>query len=177
MAGYMGFVDVRSFIRKGNSSLWGEARYKNGKKTGRRWNETSDYLLLYPYVMGDTVGGDLKSEQYYFSGGYAYRKGSYTIGAEGSYGADIEYRNADPRPKNLTGDLYFTIGMSWKTGNHYALGYSLLPASINRPTICSFITNWESPIFITSPDWVPIIIVFVGQKGSRFIKDVLLAEV
>lgn len=33
--------------------------------------------------MGDTVGGDLKSEQYYFSGGYAYRKGSYTIGAEG----------------------------------------------------------------------------------------------
>lgn len=96
---YMGFVDVRSFIRKGNSSLWGEARYKNGKKTGRRWNETSDYLLLYPYVMGDTVGGDLKSEQYYFSGGYAYRKGSYTIGAEGSYGADIEYRNADPRPK------------------------------------------------------------------------------
>ena len=35
---YMGFVDVRSFIRKGNSRLWGEARYKNGKKKGRRWN-------------------------------------------------------------------------------------------------------------------------------------------
>ena len=60
---YMGFVDVRSFIRKGNSSLWGEARYKNGKKTGRRWNETSDYLLLYPYVMGDTNPSNIISPE------------------------------------------------------------------------------------------------------------------
>lgn len=167
---YMGFVDVRSFIRKGNSSLWGEARYKNGKKTGRRWNETSDYLLLYPYVMGDTVGGDLKSEQYYFSGGYAYRKGSYTIGAEGSYGADIEYRNADPRPKNLTGDLYFTIGMSWKTGNHYALGYSLHARKYKQTNDLQFYNELGVPNIYHFTGLGTDYYRFRGAKGKSFYK-------
>ena len=85
----MGLVDVNSFIRKGQSSLWGEARYVNGKKLGRNWNETSDYTLLYPYVMGDTVGGNLKSEQYYFAGGYARQTGRFTFGVYASYCANI----------------------------------------------------------------------------------------
>lgn len=135
---YMGFVDVRSFIRKGNSSLWGEARYKNGKKTGRRWNETSDYLLLYPYVMGDTVGGDLKSEQYYFSGGYALSQRKLYHRCGGVLWCRYRVSECGSPSQNLTGDLYFTIGMSWKTGNHYAWDILCMPASINRPTICVY---------------------------------------
>ncbi len=167
---YMGGVDVRSFIRKGSSSLWGEARYKNGKKTGRCWNETSDYLLLYPYVMGDTVGGDLKSEQYYFSGGYAYRKGGYTIGAEGSYGANIEYRNADPRPKNLTGDLFFTVGMSWKTGNRYALGYSLHARKYKQTNDLQFYNELGVPNIYHFTGLGTDYYRFRGAKGQTFYK-------
>lgn len=167
---YMGFVDVHSFIRKGKSSLWGKARYKNGKKTGRCWNETSDYLLLYPYVMGDTVGGDLKSEQYYFSGGYAYRKRKYTIGVEASYEANIEYRNADPRPKNLTGDLHFTLGMSWKTGNRYSLGYSLRARKYKQTNDLQFYNELGVPNIYHFTGLGTDYYRFRGAKGSSFYK-------
>lgn len=167
---YMGIVDVRSFIRKGKSSLWGEARYRNGKKTGRCWNETSDYLLLYPYVMGDTVGGDLKSEHYYFSGGYAYRKRCYTIGVEASYEANIEYRNADPRPKNLTGDLHFTLGMSWQTGNRYTLGYSLRARKYKQTNDLQFYNELGVPNIYHFTGLGTDYYRFRGAKGSSFYK-------
>ncbi|MFR0835461.1 MAG: DUF6850 family outer membrane beta-barrel protein [Barnesiella sp.] len=47
---------------------------------------------------GDTIGGDLQTEQYRFSGGYSGKE-DYSHGATGAYRAKIEYRDRDPRPK------------------------------------------------------------------------------
>ena len=49
--GTKGTVEANSFIRKGNNSLWGKAAYSNGKKTGFLWNETSDYALVFDFLM------------------------------------------------------------------------------------------------------------------------------
>lgn len=32
------------------------------------WNENADYDVIYPYVAADSVGGDMKFENYAFSG-------------------------------------------------------------------------------------------------------------
>lgn len=52
--GYLkGAADVSSWIKLSDRTrLWGNARYTTGKETGVVWNETADFELLYPYVMG-----------------------------------------------------------------------------------------------------------------------------
>ena len=44
----------------------GGVSYQRGVKKNVLWNTTSDFELLYPYVMADTVGGNLQTEQYSF---------------------------------------------------------------------------------------------------------------
>lgn len=166
----MGVVDVNSFIRKGQSSLWGEARYMNGKKMGRNWNETSDYALLYPYVMGDTIGGDLKSEQYYFAGGYARQTGRFTFGAKASYCANIEYRNADPRPKNLTGDLNVTIGGAMKLGTAYTAGISLHARKYKQTNELAFYNELGVPNIYHLTGLGTDYYRFRGSRGNTFYK-------
>ncbi len=121
-----GSVYVTSFIVEGANRLWGNVHYTNGVKQDVYFNETSDYELLYPYVMGDTLGGDLSYEEYYFSGGYGYRTSRYTIGVEGAYRASLSYRDVDPRPKNLVGDLSFSLGASYLLNSNYTVGLALL---------------------------------------------------
>ena len=93
-----GQVDALAFVRKKQFSLWGGAGYENGRKRDVCFNETSDYERLYPYVMGDSVGGDLASQTYCFHGGFAYTFGRVLLGAEAAFRAAFEYRQVDPRP-------------------------------------------------------------------------------
>ena len=120
-----GFVDVNSFINKRKSSMWGKASYRNGIQKNVKWNETSDYLLLYPYVMGDTLGGDFKSERYYFGGGYTAESGRFIWGVDASYSATLGYRQVDPRPRNVTGELDFTLGAALTEVGYYRVGLSV----------------------------------------------------
>ena len=103
---------IDAFLRKKKVSLWGMAHYTNGQTRHIRYSETSDFDLLYPYVMADTIeGGVSRKETYDFVGGFALRKNKWTVGAEGRYTAQLEYRTVDPRPKNLTGYLQVKAGM------------------------------------------------------------------
>lgn len=120
-----GSIDVNSFINKGNSSMWGKASYRNGTQENMKWNETSDYLLLYPYVVGDSLGGDFKSERYFFNGGYTAKKGRFIWGADASYCATLGYRQIDPRPRNITGKLDFTLGLALTGIHRYRIGISV----------------------------------------------------
>lgn len=165
-----GLINVDAFIQKGKSSLWGVARYLNGKQHGRTWSETSDYLVVYPYVMGDTVGGDTKAEQYYFAGGYSYRAGIMTYGAEGSYCANIEYRNADPRPKNLTGDLNVTLGLSGKISNIYTLGAAVHLRKYKQSNDLKFYNEIGVPNIYHFTGLGTDYYRFRGAKGNSFYK-------
>lgn len=112
------FANVDAYLHKGKATLWGNAYYSNGSTRNIQFCETSDFELLYPYLMADTVGGKSQQERYHFLGGFSYPVGSrWHIGAEGSYAASMEYRTRDPRPKNLSGDLKAQLAASYRWGN------------------------------------------------------------
>ena len=87
------------------------------------WNENIDWKLIAPYVTGDSIGGFLKGETYYFNGGYASESGSWTWGITGGYRASHNYRHKDPRPRNTASDLSFALGAGYRLGT-YRLGVS-----------------------------------------------------
>ncbi len=100
------------------TTVWGEASYRTGKVRAVKWNSTADFLLLYPYVMADTIGGDLNSERYTFSGGWAARTGGWVIGAEVRFRAEHEYRTRDPRPRSIVTDLTAGLGVTRDIGRY-----------------------------------------------------------
>lgn len=91
-------------LREG-AALQGGVSYQRGVRRGVNYNESSDFGLLYPYVIADTVGGDMQREQYSFHGRYAGEAGRLTYALEGSFRALHEYRTVDPRPRNVTSDF------------------------------------------------------------------------
>ena len=108
---------AESFRRLDDRSVvWADARYVRGNRRNVRWNSTADYLLLYPYVVADSVGGDLTTEEYAFGGGYARRIGRFDIALRGDYRAAQEYRQVDPRPHNVVSDFTFRLGAGMELG-------------------------------------------------------------
>ena len=96
----------------------GTVSYLRGVKKNVYWNTTSDWELLQPYVMADTVGGNLQTEQYAFAGRYAGSIGGWKYGFYGSYRALHEYRQTDPRPRNITSDLGVRASAGKGLGSH-----------------------------------------------------------
>lgn len=117
-------LSVDSYLRLSRkTTVWGNASYREGKIQNIKWNSTADYDLLYPYVMADSVGGNLKTERYQFSGGYATLTGRFSIGGEIKFRAEHEYRNIDPRPRNIVSDLTMRAGIATDIKSHtIALG-------------------------------------------------------
>lgn len=114
-----GSVEVNSLIRlQGHSAVRAGAEYSRGEKRNVLWNSTSDFELLYPDVMVDTVGGNLQKEQYSFYGAWSRLIGKAHIGVYGGYRALHEYRQVDPRPRSVTSDLNAII-----TGGITSHGY------------------------------------------------------
>lgn len=126
----LGRFEAASLLRIGKGAVEGGVSYQKGSKKKVLWNTSSDYDLLYPYIMADTVGGNLDTEQYRFYGRYAGDIGNgWEYGVAGSYRALHEFRQTDPRPRNITSD----ISMSASIGRHILKGYSIaLRASYRR---------------------------------------------
>lgn len=114
-----------TYTKYRTSTLWGEASYTNGKTSDVVWNETADRELLYPYLLADSIGGDLHHETYNFAGGYADHAGRWAWGAAISYVARQEYRAVDPRPRNVTGRLLLNAGAMLRVFRDYHVGLGL----------------------------------------------------
>jgi hypothetical protein len=118
-------VDVDACIPLANTTLWGNASYRNGERFNVKLNETSDPELLYPYLAGDTIGGDLQSEIYSFAGGYARHDARFSWGIYAAFRAMQEYRAVDPRPGNIASDLCFSLGGSARIFPSHAVAAAL----------------------------------------------------
>ena len=116
---------AETYTKYRSSTLWGRGRYINGAVKNMVWNETADYHIVYPYILADSVGGDMKREQYDFSGGYAACNDRWAWGAELSYLATLEYREVDPRPRNVVGQLDVAAGVAYRVLGDYYAGVSL----------------------------------------------------
>ena len=111
-----GAFHVNSYLRLDKHAVaFAGADYENGQKRNVCWNSTSDFAVLRPYVLADSVGGDLQREQYRFYGGYARVDGRVNYGITAAYRAQQEYREVDPRPRNITADLSadLSVGYLW----------------------------------------------------------------
>lgn len=85
----------------------------------------------------DSIGGDLSLQEYAFTGGYSGRAGKFTWGIEGSYRAALEYRNRDPRPKNIVSDLDFAGGGSVRL-DKYVVGISVMAQIYSQDNTLDF---------------------------------------
>ena len=101
-----GSFNAESFLTLDrNSAVSGNVSYERGQKKNVVWNETSDFDLLSPYVLLDSLGGNLQKEQYSFSGAYSKKGENLIWMLKGGYRALHEYRTIDPRPRNITSDM------------------------------------------------------------------------
>lgn len=117
---------AESFIPAGNNSVvWGNASYSTGTTRNVQWCESADAELIYPYFSADEAGGDLKDEYYRFSGGYAGRNEKLVWGATIGYSAAHHFRDVDPRPRNITGQLTLSGGVAYALSTNYLAGASL----------------------------------------------------
>lgn len=114
-----GFFKSGSFMRLSEkNSAWGYAGYRRGKKYDVRWNSTSDYSFIYPYATADSIGGNLASEEYRFGGGYGHRSGRWTWGLEGRLRAAHEYRDVNPRPRNIVTHIDIKAAGAFSPGRY-----------------------------------------------------------
>ena len=115
-------IDADTRVGKGSYVVWGNAYYTQGERSNVRWSESSDFSVVYPYVMADSIGGDMNHETYYFLGGYAKTLNRFTFGLQLDYRAMLEYRTVDPRPRNTVADLNVRAGVVYSVSNTYSLG-------------------------------------------------------
>ena len=99
--------------------------YNKKEQINIRWNSTSDYDLLAPYVLADTVGGNTLGERYMFSGGYSTSIGKWYVGAEMLFRAEQEWRKRDPRMRGIVSDLTVKLGTTYKVTDNYQIGAAL----------------------------------------------------
>lgn len=131
-------VAADSYVRlSGRTAVWGGASYRTGRRHDVKWCSTADFLLLYPHVMGDTLGGRLTSERYTFSGGWASRMGRLTLGAGVRFRAEHEYRTTDPRPRDIVTDLTASLGATWSLAR-WTLGANLGAAFYKQTSSVKF---------------------------------------
>ncbi|MDR0823693.1 MAG: hypothetical protein LBN74_01260 [Prevotella sp.] len=119
-------IQAESYTRKGIHHLWGKVSYLKKHSDNIKWNESSDYSNIYPYVFADSIGGDnLTGDKYSFMGGYAQNLKKMAWGISLDYWALMEYRSVDPRPSNNTSNLVFNAGLNYKISGEYAVGGGL----------------------------------------------------
>lgn len=118
----LGKLNAHSYMRLSPATVvWEGAQFQTGERRNLRWTEAVEYDRVAPYVLADSVGGDLSGRRYSFYGGYAGSRDGWNWGAKGSYEASIDYRDRDPRDKIVVSDLHIDLGVSRNLGN-YSVG-------------------------------------------------------
>lgn len=120
-------INITSFLeKKNNLNLWGEFNYDNNSIKDVNFNETLDYEYLYPYIMADTVGGNLRNEHYTISGGLSKTYNKTTFGLESTFLGKQSIRNRDPRTHNISANFNVTLSISQQINSKYNLGFGVL---------------------------------------------------
>lgn len=125
--------------------VWGNVSYKNGTRKNVKWNESSDYHKIFPYVMADSVGGNLSIEEYYIQGGYNRKMNKFNFGIKADYRALMEYRNRDPRPKNIISDLNFGLGVSSQITSEKIISLNVLLNKYTQSNELKFFNELGNP--------------------------------
>lgn len=141
-------IRASSYMKYRSSTLWGSAAYTNGILRSVVWNESADKETVGPYVIADSVGGNMRAESYSFSGGYADHNERWAWGVALGYEAGLYYRNVDPRPRNTTNRLDISAGASMRLGaSDYAAGLSLSYRKYKQTASLMFVNEMSNNRF------------------------------
>lgn len=161
-------LSAESFVRlgkKGNQAFWGKASYTNGRSKQIIWNSVSDYDLLEPGIIGDTIGGDTHRERYQFGGGYGATVRRWHFGGEMLFRAEQEFRRVDPRMRGIVSDLTLKAGAGYDINDAYTLAASFEGNIYHQTTSVDFYKPLGS---IAEYQFVGL-----GATYERFSDDVL----
>ncbi|MGM5629536.1 hypothetical protein O2K51_01440 [Apibacter raozihei] len=126
--------------------VWGKAYYSKVNQKNVTFNESSDIENIYPYISADSIGGTLKSETYFFEGGYAYHFNTNKIGILGRYRAQLDFRDVDPRPKNLISDLDIKAGYSKQLTNQFLISANIDFKNYSQSNDVKFVSETGHPV-------------------------------
>ena len=142
-------VSVKSLLHLGkNESVYGSASYDNSHTKGITWNENADFLMIFPYVTGDSMGGFMQNESYAFSGGYVRDFSRFSLGAEASYRAVSGFRDKDPRPRNIVSDFSIAVGGAFLMTSNYRINADVKLQSYTQNSSISFLADKGSiPVY------------------------------
>lgn len=120
-----GNFHVHSGYHKKNGYSWGSASYSFRKTAEVRFNESNDFDLVAPYVMGDTARAiPLQQHFYTFRAGNVQRLSNWLLSVSANYRASFAFRIQDPRPGNLSTLLEGKLGVGY-IWDPYALSLTL----------------------------------------------------
>ncbi len=114
---WQGYADT--YLKLPEATVWGNARYTNYRRREVLYNETLHPQLIYPYLSADTIGGSLYGECYQFGGGYASSHDHWAWGISADYTAEMCYRDIDPRPQGISGNLNIKAGGAYSVKYYY----------------------------------------------------------
>lgn len=113
-------VEAETYLRLSDrTAVWGKASYLTGHNRHIKWSSVSDYELIEPYILADTLGGRTETERYVFEGGYATRINKLLLGGEMMFRAEHEYRTTDPRMRAIVSDLTLRAGAAYQTEKYH----------------------------------------------------------
>lgn len=109
---------------KDNKMFWGKVAYRNFRQDNVQWNNNYDYSRVGPYLIADSIGGDVRGEEYHISGGLSIQHNKWLFGGQAAYTAGQNYRKIDPRPKATSSDLSLQLSASYNLVKNYQVGLS-----------------------------------------------------
>lgn len=113
-------AEADTYLRlSARTAVWGKASYMTGHSRNIKWSSVSDYELMEPYILADTLGGRTERERYVFEGGYATRLNHLLLGGELLFRAEHEYRTVDPRMRAIVTDLTLRGGAAYETRTYH----------------------------------------------------------
>lgn len=163
-------INASSYIALDKSTkLFGYARFQKGRTDNILWNSQSDYAIIAPFAIGDSIGGYLDREQYSFMGGYSKKINNWTIAATLGYRASISWRDKDPRPRNIVSDLNISIGATRAIKSEYILGAFVNIQKYNQNSDITFLADKGSVSVYQMTGLAMDYIRFAGtQKSARY---------
>jgi hypothetical protein len=185
------YIDAASYYKNRNKlTLWGNAKYSNQTAIKVKYNESLDYDLIYPYVMADSVGGNIKMESYAISGGLAKKLGKVYYGLQTGYLGVQNYRDRDPRPNNISSDINAALSAAISLNTQYRLALNITGHKYNQRNRLSFENELGYPLvyhdaglgaynvmlagdrmvaYVNATSWSPSInLVTAKEKGFLF---------
>lgn len=126
-------------------TIWGDAAFQTGKSKGLKYNETLDYVRIFPYFMADSIGGDQNQQTYQFGGGLAKQIGKWSYGGTAHYRANQAARQQDPRPYNRSAILDLDVSATYTYRDQYLLSAQAGYTMYKQTAQLTFVSKLGSP--------------------------------